>query len=201
MVYKTILLLIQTEMCFSTYIIVIIIAIYPKQFVNLLRLNIKDMENPNFILKTCNLKDGFLLTNSKNIFFLPAFFFLIISTFSFSQSVTKNQKSVSGELTIATKHDVILPAADLSSHKHYDVEICRTDFNGSPDMYMIKYYKKESGTLRGFEAWYEAKGNFTKASYKWKNDTLAVRLFNNSRGHEKRFKLYGKGTKSGIYRW
>ena len=174
-------------------------GVYLKQCVTLLEPIQEYMENSDFICRLCSRSDRFFFTSCKKIYLL-AFFFLLIPVISFSQAV-KSSQSVTGELNIATKHDVVLPAADLNKHKHYDVEICRTDFNGSPDMYLVKYYKMEKNTLKGFEAWYEAKGDFTKASYKWKNDTLAVRLFNNIPGSEKRFKLFGKGSKSGIYRW
>jgi hypothetical protein len=157
------------------------------------------MENSDFICMVCSKSERSFLISWKKTCKL-AFLFLLIPVFSFSQAA-KSSQSFSGELTIPTMHNVVLPAADLNKHKHYDVEICRTDFNGSPDMYLVKYYKKEKNTLKGFEAWYEAKGDFTKASYNWKNDTLSVRLFNNNPGSEKRFKLFGKGSKSGIYRW
>lgn len=89
------------------------------------------------------------------------------------------------------------PAINLSAHKPYDVEVFREHFMA--DVYKVRYYHVEQNKLVSHEATYESKLDLDKAQCIWMSDTsVAIRLHNDVTNQELRFRVFGKGPRSGI---
>ncbi len=103
----------------------------------------------------------------------------------------------SKEINIVDIRNSEEPKVNLASHKAHDVEVFRIIFMG--EGYKVRYYRKEKDTLAKYEASFMINEDFDKAAYKWLSDnTVHIRLFNRATNKEKKFKLFGKGTTSGI---
>lgn len=89
------------------------------------------------------------------------------------------------------------PAVNLTAHKPYDVEVFREQFMA--DGYKVRYYHLEQNKLVSHEATHESKLDLDKAQCIWMSDTsVAIRLHNDATNQELRFRVFGKGARSGI---
>jgi hypothetical protein len=95
---------------------------------------------------------------------------------------------------------------DSISHKPFDFVAFKTispflkPENESKGLaYGVTYYQIEKGSLNTHTAYYGTNEDYTKAAYKWVNDTtVSVRLFNEISKKQLEFVVYGNGSTSAI---
>ncbi len=102
-----------------------------------------------------------------------------------------------GDVKIIDVRNGSEPEIDLSAHKANDVEVYRSQF--MVDGYKVRYYQLEQNKLVSHEATRGSTDDFYNAQYVWMSDTsVAIRLYNDSTNKELRFRVFGKGSMSGI---
>lgn len=127
----------------------------------------------------------------RQVCFLTMILFVSLSQFACD-------KAFKGEVNIIDKRDTGEPEENLASHKPRDVEAFLIEFMDEQS-YSIMYYQNEEGKLRAHKFWYGTEDDFDKVAYEWVNDTtVSVKLINSSTKKEKKFKLFGYGSSSGI---
>jgi len=122
------------------------------------------------------------------LIFFSVFFFSFINVGGAQEKI----------IDVQDYRNVVLPAPDLETHKHKDVEVQR--IISRSDGYMFCTYGDVNGELQYFSNFiYEVDFDFNKAHYQWESDTLLlIRLFNSDTEKELNFRMYGslldKGT-------
>ena len=95
------------------------------------------------------------------------------------------------------------PSLDVRDHKQYDVEVYTT-ISFLPDhageqLYAVAIFRNEGDTLRCYQAFYGNNEVFNRAFFKWENDTMVtIRLHNTRDNKNKSFKVFGRGSTTGI---
>ena len=103
-----------------------------------------------------------------------------------------------GVLDIQNAGNMSVPVPDRNTHKPFDVEVYALPLMGSIG-YKIIYYQQESDSLKSHGAMYgDTTAVYTKAAYNWQNDTVHVRLYNDTSKKEVKFKLYGHGSSNAM---
>jgi hypothetical protein len=97
------------------------------------------------------------------------------------------------------------PEANLTSHKHYDVEAFRLLFDEpfmgkGKQVYSIRYYMiARNDSLDYRKAWIGTDENYDKLTYNWLNDsTVTVRLYDSITSKGDTFQLFSTNGGSGI---
>lgn len=151
------------------------------------------------LINPSSTREGSILSRNsfegRKIFWQVCFLTMILFV-SLSQFAC--DKAFKGEVNIIDKRDTGEPEENLASHKPRDVEAFRIEFMDEQS-YSIMYYQNEEGKLRAHKFWYGTEDDFDKVAYEWVNDTtVSVKLINSSTKKEKKFKLFGYGSSSGI---
>ena len=65
--------------------------------------------------------------------------------------------------------------------------------------YNISYYQSENNAVVNHQATYGSKEDFTKAAYRWLDDTtVSVRLYNEKNNKSDSLKVFGNGSRNGM---
>ncbi len=122
---------------------------------------------------------------------------LIMAAVSLLLFACNQAKEHKGEVDIKDARNGADPVPELTAHKPFDVEVYRVALMNSA--YKIIYYQNEDGAIKSHGAMYaDTLAVYNKAAYHWVNDTVCVRLYNDSSRQEAKFRLYGKGSSNGM---
>ena len=132
---------------------------------------------------------------------------LILLLVSVQVCVAQQAKNM-GTMKIVDVRKTTLPADNLKQHKYHDVLVYREasgqDGNAC-EGYEVHFYSNWGDTLFCYKAGAPAHGEFTDASYKWENDTLAdITLYSKGNKDKASFKVFGvahNGRKTSGISW
>lgn len=107
---------------------------------------------------------------------------------------TPNEKTIS---IVDDRKNSKADTINVGSHLDKDVEIFRTNFNGST--YSTIIYRNDNGEIKGYQAYYGSLKNYDKATYKWTNDsTVTFKLFESTSDQSESYSMIGSGRTTGL---